>query len=419
MRFYLRDGSIAFGGGYRYSLNPASRRTLSVLECVTIVKPHDDKDPHGYGGTPPPPPPPVIECKPKEFEFGEGGRHGFVGFFSIGTRNGCPPPPVPNCVLEASPAVVTRGDRLTLSVKPSTPGYSDAKVRYQFRWEVKDAQGRSVALNGSGASVQVPTAQLACGSYSVHTTVTVTAESIDHPSGCVTTGKSDCTASFEVTEPPCPSVTCSITASASTVTEGDRVALRAVIAGAGRATVTWTTTGGRLSSTTGTEVTLNTAGITGPVTVRATVTNDARRCDEPCPGSSCATTITVQRIPPPPPRPEVIKPCGPIYFPFNSSRINNEHKACLDQVALGLQQDPRAALVIDGHRDSSERVGISLSRANNARDYLVSEKGVDPARITVRNFGDTCPHERATPNSIAESRCGYFPKVRTSPTSTQ
>jgi hypothetical protein len=96
--------------------------------------------------------------------------------------------------------------------------------------------------------------------------------------------------------------------------------------------------------------------------------------------------------------PKPISPCGPIFFPFNSARINNEHKACLDEIALRLQQDPRAALLIDGHRDSSERVGISLTRANNARDYLVNEKGVDAARITVRNFGDTCPHESGDPN---------------------
>lgn len=395
MRFYLRGGSIAFGGAYRYALNSASKRTLSVLECMKIVKEHSVysySDPHIYGG-PPSPPPPVIDCKPKEFEFGEGERHGFVGFFSIGTRNGCPPPPVPSCVVEASSALITRGDRLTLTAKPTTPGYPDAKVSYQFRWEVKDAQGRSVGLNGSGATVEVPTAQLACGGYSVATTVTVTTETIDHPSGCVSTGESNCSASFEVTEPPCPNVTCTIIASASTVTEGDRVALRAAIAGAGRSTSTWTTTGGRLSSSTGTEVTLDTTGVTSPVTIRAMVTTDQRRCDQPCPGSSCAATITVQPIPPPPRRPEVIKPCGPISFPFNSARINNEHKACLDQIQLALQQDPRAALVIDGHRDSSERPGISLTRAQNVRDYLVSEKGVDPARITVRNFGDTCPQE--------------------------
>lgn len=401
-RFFFRDGSIAFGGGYRYALNAASRRTLSVLECTEVS--HDDGSVHTSGVhtdggyyPPPTPPPPKIECKPKTMQFGEGDRNGFVGFFSIGTRKGCPPPPVPSCTLEESASVVTRGDRLTLTVKPTTPGYPDAKASYKYRWEVRDAQGRSVPVNGNGATVDVSTAQLLCGSYSVSVTVSVSVESTDHPSGCVSSGQSTCAARFEVTEPPCPAVTCSIIASATTVTEGDRVSLRAVITGPGRTTCTWTTTGGRLSSMTGTEVTLNTTGITGPVTCRAMVTTDAKRCDQPCPGSSCVTTITVQEIPPPPRRPEIVKPCGPIFFPFGSARINNEHKACLDQIALGLQQDPRAALVIDGHRDSSERVGISLSRANNARDYLVGEKGVDSARITVRNFGDTCPQEKGDP----------------------
>jgi hypothetical protein len=402
-RFFFRDGSIAFGGGYRYALNAASRRTLTVLECTKVEKPpHDDgKDYsssiHGYGDHYPPktPPPPVIECKPKTMEFNEGDRNGVVGFFSIGNRKGCPPPPVPSCTLEESASVLTRGDRLTLSVKPTTPGYPDTKVGYQYRWEIKDARGRSIQVNGNGPTVELPTAQLICGSYSVSVTVSVRVEGIDdHPSGCVSTGESTCAATFEVTEPPCPAVTCSIVSSAGTVTEGDRVSLRATITGPGRTTCTWSTTGGRLSSTTGTEVTLNTTGITGPVTIRAMVTTDATRCDQPCPGSSCVTTITVQEIPPPPARPELIRPCGPIFFPFNSARINNEHKACLDQIALSLMQDPRAALVIDGHRDSAERVGISLTRANNARDYLVNEKAVDSARITVRNFSDTCPQEK-------------------------
>jgi hypothetical protein len=107
--------------------------------------------------------------------------------------------------------------------------------------------------------------------------------------------------------------------------------------------------------------------------------------------------VTVAAVQPPN-IPPPLSPCGPIFFPFNSARINNEHKACLDEIALRMQQDPRASLVIDGHRDSSERVGISLTRANNARDYLVNEKGTDTARITVRNFGDTCPHDSGDPN---------------------
>jgi hypothetical protein len=399
-RFFLRDGSIAFGGVYRRQLNGLGKETFSVLECKTIILPPPDcpKDPHGYGYGgppcyPPPPPPPVIECRPKQVEFGGGDKNGFVGFFSIGRRNGCPPPPVPTCVLESASSSVTRGDRLTLNVKPTTPGYADAEISYEYRWAVRDSQGRAVSLSGSGPSVEVPTARLACGTYTATATVTATAKGSGHPECPDNTADSTCSASFEVTEPPCPNVTCSIVASSSTATEGDRVALRASGSGGDNLAFAWSATGGRLSSNTGREVTLNTAGMTGPVTVTVRVTTDRMRCDEPCPGGSCSTTITVHEMSRTPRRPEIIKPCGPIFFPFNSARINNEHKACLDEIALNLQQDPRRSLVIDGHRDSSERPGISLTRANNARDYLVDAKGIDSARITVRNFGDTCPFE--------------------------
>jgi len=182
------------------------------------------------------------------------------------------------------------------------------------------------------------------------------------------------------------------------VTAGDRVTFSATATGAEGATFSWSTTGGTLSSTTGAEVTLDTTGMSpGTVTVSVNVGTTKTRCDQPCPGGSCTASVTV--VPAViPEKPKPISPCGPIFFPFNSARINNEHKACLDEIALKLQQDPRASLVVDGHRDSSERVGISLTRANNARDYLVNEKGIDAARITVRNFGDTCPHDSGDPN---------------------
>jgi hypothetical protein len=174
--------------------------------------------------------------------------------------------------------------------------------------------------------------------------------------------------------------------------------LNATASGADGATFTWSTTGGTLSSTSGAQVTLDTTGMSaGSVTVSVNVGTTRTRCDQPCPGGSCSTSITVTSTIPPEVHPP-LSPCGPIFFPFNSARINNEHKACLDEIALRLQQDPRASLVVDGHRDSSERVGISLTRGNNARDYLVNEKGVDTARVTVRNFGDTCPHDSGDPN---------------------
>jgi flagellar motor protein MotB len=393
-RFYLRDGTISFGGAYRYQLNNADDVTLPVFRAkITFVEPFFIINP-------------FFETVPRTFEANDG--HGFVGFVSVGSRKSCPPPPAPTCVLSASATTVNRGERMSITSKPSTPGYGEDKVTYEYRWEVKDAQGRPVTVSGSGAGVEVPTSQLACGVYSVTTTVTASVSPVDCPSDCVTTGQTTCTTTFEVIEPPCPTVTCDISASSASVQEGDRVTFRVSGAGDGLS-YTWSATGGSLSSTSGSEVTLDTTGFgSGTITVSVAAATSRTRCDQACPGGSCSTSVTVTKIE----APSVINPvspCGPIFFPFNGARINNEHKACLDEVALRLQQDPRSQVVIDGHRDSSERVGISLTRANNARDYMVNEKGIDAARITVRNFSDTCGHDSGDPNLNRRVEFWYLP----------
>ena len=390
LRFFFKNGAISFGGAYRRQLNNEDDITLPVfVSKTTLIKPSSIRPQFFIIN-------PLFSTTPQTFESKTG--NGFVAYFSIGTRRRCPLPPAPTCVLASSGTTVNKGDRLTLTTTPTTPGYDATKVTYEYRWQVSDGQGRPVTVSGTGASVDVATGTLACGRYSVTTTVTATVPAVDCPSDCVTTGQTTCTASFEVTEPPCPTVTCDIRASASSVEAGNRVTFSATATGADGASYSWSTTGGTLSSTSGAEVTLDTTGMSaGSVTVTVNVGTTRSRCDQPCPGGSCSTTVAVIVTPAPEKHPP-ISPCGPIFFPFNSARINNEHKACLDQIALQMQQDPRSSLVVDGHRDSSERVGISLTRANNARDYLVNEKGVDSARITVRNFGDTCPHDSGDPN---------------------
>jgi OmpA family protein len=389
LRFFFLNGAISFGGSYRKNLNNADDVTLPVfVSGTTFIK--SRISPQFFIINP------LFSTTPQNFESGNG--TGYVGFFSIGTRRRCPLPPAPTCVLATSATTVNKGERLTLTTTPTTPGYESSTVSYEYRWQVTDSQGRPVVVSGTGAGVDVATGSLACGRYSVTTTVTATVPAVDCPSDCVTTGQTTCTASFEITEPPCPTVTCDIRASSSSVTSGDRVTFSATASGADGPSFTWSTTGGTLSSTTGAEVTLDTTGMAaGSVTVSVNVGTSRTRCDQPCPGGSCSTSVAVVVSQPPPDVP-ILSPCGPIFFPFNSARINNEHKACLDEIALRMQQDPRSALVVDGHRDSSERVGISLTRGNNARDYLVNEKGVDTARITVRNFGDTCPHDSGDPN---------------------
>jgi hypothetical protein len=390
LRFFFLNGAISFGGAYRRNLNNADAVTLPVFVSGTTFIKSKGITPQFFIINP------LFSTTPRTFDSESG--NGFVASFSVGRRRRCPLPPAPTCVLATSATTVNKGERLSLTTTPTTPGYESSTVSYEYRWQVTDAQGRPVTVSGTGTSVDVATGSLACGRYSVTTTVTATVPAVDCPSDCVTTGQTTCTTGFEITEPPCPTVTCDIRASASSVEVNQRVTLSATATGADGANFTWSTTGGTLSSTSGAEVTLDTTGMgAGTVTVSLSVSTSRTRCDTPCGGGSCSIPITVTStiIPPPPP---IISPCGPIFFPFNSARINNEHKACLDEIALRMQQDPRSSLVVDGHRDSSERVGISLTRGNNARDYLVNEKGVDSARITVRNFGDTCPHDSGDPN---------------------
>jgi hypothetical protein len=381
LRFYFLDGAFSFGGAYRRFLTGVGSSTFPVLNFAGL------KPPFFFV--------PSFNTVPLNFP-DAGGDNGFVVYASFGRRKTCPPPPAPTCVLAATPGTVTRGETVRLAATPTTPGYQPDKITYDYGWTVKDSQGRMVSVTGSGAGVEVPTASLPCGTYTVTSTITAHVPMVDCPSDCVTTGTTSCSCSFTVNEAPCPSVSCSISGGGSEVQVGQRVTLRANGTGEGNLTYSWSTTGGSLSSTSGSEVTLDTTGAGGnSITVTVNVATDKTHCGEACPGSSCTTTVGVGVPPPTPIHPMV--PCGPIFFPFNSARINNEHKACLDDIALRLQQDPRASVVIDGHRDSSERVGISLTRANNARDYLVNEKGVDAARITVRNFGDTCPHDSGDP----------------------
>jgi hypothetical protein len=78
--------------------------------------------------------------------------------------------------------------------------------------------------------------------------------------------------------------------------------------------------------------------------------------------------------------------CNDLPFRFNTDNLSEGHTNCLDQAA-----DPGGSIIIDGHRDSSERVGISIVRANLFRDYLINRRGIDASRIKVRNLSDTCP----------------------------
>jgi hypothetical protein len=73
-------------------------------------------------------------------------------------------------------------------------------------------------------------------------------------------------------------------------------------------------------------------------------------------------------------------------FGLNSGRVDNVCKAKLDSIALRLQSESDASLVIVGSAASTERNAQQLSqtRADNVRAYLARDKGIAESRLTSR-----------------------------------
>lgn len=140
--------------------------------------------------------------------------------------------------------------------------------------------------------------------------------------------------------------------------------------------VQFSTSGGKLASSSGNRATLDTTqASSGPIAVRAVATDDR--------DLSASTTATVN-VEPPALAPATVQKATDLQFGPNSARVDNASKAVLDDVALRLQQDPRATVVLTGGAEANEPSRLGAERAAHAKDYLVTSKGIDSARIKVQ-----------------------------------
>jgi outer membrane protein OmpA-like peptidoglycan-associated protein len=119
----------------------------------------------------------------------------------------------------------------------------------------------------------------------------------------------------------------------------------------------------------------------GTITITGTVQDDKGQT------ATCSASVNVE-APPPPPAPKTKTLCS-ISFDRDKkrpARVDNEAKACLDDVALNLQQQTDASAVVVGEAASTEKKADTLAaqRGVNTKDYLVKEKGIDPSRVQVR-----------------------------------
>jgi hypothetical protein len=285
-----------------------------------------------------------------------------------------PPPPV-TYACSVSPTTVFPGDPITVT---GTAGNLNPKKAYNYTWT---ADGGTITGNSTTANIDTKTANP--GTYTVKGHIVEGGTKAPKPGEMA-----DCTATYTVKPFEPPTVSCS--ANPSTVAPGDS----STITASGMSpqnrplTYSYSASAGSVSGSTST-ATLSTAGAApGTITVTANVVDDKGQT------ASCTTTVTVN-APPPPPAPLTSALCS-VNFERDKRRpvrVDNEGKACLDDVALKLQSDSAAKLAVVGNATTDETtatgkrkaVGTTYAaeRAVNTKDYLVTEKGIDASRISV------------------------------------
>ena len=273
-----------------------------------------------------------------------------------------PPPPVTySCA--ASPATVYPGDPITVT---GTPLNLNPKKTPTYTWS---SDGGTVS--GTSTTANVATTNLAPGTYTVKGHVT---------EGAKPGESADCSAQFTVKQFEPPTISCS--ANPSTVNPGDSATITATgVSPQNRPlTYSYSSTAGSVTGTTST-ATLSTVGAApGTITITSNVVDDKGQT------ASCTTTVTVV-APAPPPQVTTTSLCS-INFDRDKrrpARVDNEAKACLDDIALNMQRSADAKLAVAGNTASGEKNGAKLAaeRAVNTKAYLVTEKGVDASRISV------------------------------------
>jgi ribosomal protein S11 len=252
-------------------------------------------------------------------------------------------------------------------------------------------------VTGNGTTATVATGTLAPGSYSVQGTVK---EGKPGKEGLKPWQTASCSASFTVKEFEPPTISCS--ANPTTIRPGDTSAItsQGVSPQNRPLTYSYTASAGSVSGS-GTSATFSSAGApTGAVGITCNVSDDKGH------SASANTTVTIE-APPPPPQPHAQALCS-ISFSTDKkrpTRVDNEAKACLDQVALDLKQQADAKAVVIGQSTADEKAATTKQqayavrhkkakvtmyaeqRAVNTKEYLVTDQGIDASRITVVTTG--------------------------------
>ncbi len=275
-------------------------------------------------------------------------------------------PPSATCSVDH--AEVMQGEPVTATVQTSN---FNPKHPLTYNWT---ANGGNVS--GKDTTATIDTKGVAGGSYTATARVTDPKEKKN--------GEATCTTNYTVKEPPKNPPTMSCTASPTSLQTGGTSTITCTCTSPDGVPVNvagWSATGGTVSGS-GNSATLNTTGASpGQVTVNATCT-DSRGLT-----ANSSAQVTVENPPPPPPKASKLSQCD-FPNPKKPWRVDNTCKAILDDVALRLQQEPDAKLVIVGNAEPGEkRKDLAAERAVDSKAYLSggeAKQAIDASRIETR-----------------------------------
>jgi hypothetical protein len=297
------------------------------------------------------------------------------------------PPPTVTLACSANPTLVFPGDPVTVTAMAG-----DVEPKMNVIYSLSGA-----GVNSTATTATVATGALAPGAYTVNCGVK---EGKPGKEGLKPWESATAAANFTVKQFEPPTISCAV--SPTTIKPGDSATVTATaISPQNRPlTYSYSASAGTIQGNGNTAIFSSVGAPTGPVTITCTVTDDKGQSASATINAANTVTITAPYVPP---IPHTQALCSVSFATDKQrpTRVNNEAKACLDEVALDLQKQPDATAVVVGASDAKEKdklakeeklakknkhlkvVDPAAERAVNVKDYLVTEKGIDAARVSV------------------------------------
>jgi hypothetical protein len=292
------------------------------------------------------------------------------------------PTPV-SLAVSVNPATIFAGDPITATAVAEglTP-----KLNVIYIWS-------GAGVTGNGSTATISTASLAPGTYTVKAIVE---EGKAGKEGLKPWQMASASTTFTVKAFEPPTISCSASPSTIKPGESSEVIASGVSPQNRKLTYSYSATAGTISGN-GASATFSSVGApTGSVGITCSVSDDKGQTAT----ANSGVTITAPYVAP---MPRSQSLCS-ISFAIDKqrpTRVDNEAKACLDEVAIDLQRQSDAKAVMVGTSNAKEKAATlkqqkaalknkhlkvldsAAERAVNAKDYLVKEKGIDAARISV------------------------------------